>query len=333
MLKPSNQVVKYILIVAAYIIMMLVLSLPLSENLNIRVLGGNSVDSNGAYWFQWFTKRCIFKFDLASFYHNNFFAYPSGRNLLFNYGPPLVAILSIPFQIAFDFPACYNLFIFMLMALNGLACFILLDYIYKDTLSAFIGGMFFCINPYVSYHVEGGRPEQIAIFWIPLFILFLIKTKDEKNKIYAIMAAILLLITSLSYWYYAIFLLIFTALFIVYFLIVKDEGRLEFIKNSALILGLYGILMFIFFFYPVIVRGIYPSGYALIKPFPSFNDILFKKTPFYFFYMINLISTILIPHPFIIISLIIIAFSLLNIKSLRSNLFYIITAVFFLFFR
>lgn len=329
MIKLPKSTVKYIIIFLAFVIITISFWLPLSETINLCILGENSIDLNGALWYQWFAKRCIFKFDFASLYHTDFIAYPTGKNLLFDLGPPLIAILSIPFQIVLNLPAYYNIFMVVLMAVNGIACFMLLNHIYKDALSAFIGGLFFCINPYVFYQANSGRPEQTAIFWIPLFILFLLKMKERKNKTYPIIAALLLVLASLSYWYYGIFLLIFTVLFLLYFFFLKKDDILNLAKNTTLLLCLYCVCMFLLFFYPVLVLGIYPGGYELIKPFPAFKDILLNKTPAYFNYMIRHTATHNLPYPFLATTVTIIVLSLLNVKSWKNNLFYIITASFF----
>lgn len=346
MIKLPKYVVKYIIIFALYFIIAISFMLPLSENLHLRILSSEKTDLNGTLWYQWFSKRCLSKFDFASLYHTDFIAYPSGKNLLFDLGPPLIAFFSIPFQIVFNLPTYYNLFMVVLMAVNGLVCFMLINYIYKDTPTAFIGGLFFSINSYVFYQVNSGRPEQTAIFWIPLFILFLLKMKDKKRKSYTVIGALLLVLTSLSYWYYGIFLLIFTVLFLLYFLFIKKEGSVDFAKNTILLLCLFSVFMLLLFSYPVFIQRTFPSGYRpAAGPFPAFKDIdaVLKKEipnehpifpiqyliPSYYKYMLTNTASSFLPHAFLITTVILIILSLLNVKALKSNLFYIITASFF----
>ena len=326
----SKHQSRYIVIFVIYFAILISLSLPLFENLNSTVLGGGNADLAGNSWYQWFTARCIAKMDFASLHHTDFIAYPSGKSFLFDVGFPLLELSSIPFQSTLEFPANYNLFAIILMTINGLSCFILIRYLYRDTIAAFLGGLFFLINPYVFYQVNGGRLQQAAIFWLPFFILSLFKIKNEKKKKYILIGAVLLTLSSLSYWYYGVFLIIFTMIFLLYFVFLGKENNIIFTGKIMFLLLLYGIFMSLLFFCPVIIKGIRPLGYNIIKLFPSFQDIVLKKTPFYFYHMTTFTSPNHIPPLFFIISVTIVLLSLLNIKSLKLTLFCLITGFLFL---
>jgi len=323
---------KYAVVFAAYLVIIFSFSLLLFQASSPLALGStfdNGGDRNGTLWYQWFAKRCVFNLDFTSLHRTDFIAYPSGEFVTLNLGYPILPILSIPLQIAFDFPTYYNIFALILMAMNGLACFMLLKYMYKDILTAFIGGLFFCVNSYVFYNVNVGRIEQAAIFWFPLFILLLLKMKAEKNKIYSMSGALLLVLASLSYWYYGTFLLIFTFLFVLYFIFAERQNWLGLAKNITLFLCLYCTCMVILFAYPVLIQGIRPVGYEIVRSFPSFNDIALNKTPVYFQFMIFETSFPRLPHLFLAITIGIIILPFLNVRSLKNNLFYILMAVLF----
>lgn len=328
-MKNFKKIIKYSVITALYAAITASLSLSIFKS-HLYILGGKSIDLPGNAWYQWFTARCLLRLDFSSLYSTSMIAYPSGKSFLFDVGFPLLQFFSIPFQAIFNFPVSYNLLIIALSAANGLACFMLIDYLCGDTIAAFLGGLFFSINPYTFYHINGAHPEMLAMFWIPLFFIFLFKIKNEKNKKHTITAAIILALASLSYWYYGVLLIICSVIFLLYFSIRQKGAAMPLTKKIILVLLLYGIFMAITFFYPIVIQGARPSGYEIIKPFPLFQDIINHKTPAYFSYMTQYTSLHYIPSMFFVLAAVIMIASLFSAGAAGINIFCIITGSIFL---
>ncbi len=270
-LKPPSGNPGYLPVFIAYILIVLSFALPWGDNLLSRTWGANH-DLNGTLWYQWLTGHFISRFDFASLYRTDMIAFPSGKNLVFSYSPPLVAVLSLPFQALLRFPLSYNLFIIFLMGLNGTACFAFLARLLKDRFAAFAAGAFFLINPYVIRQVNGGRAEQVALFWLPLYFLALWKFKEDGRRSSLALCALLLAMTFLSYWYYGLFLAIITVIYALFFgfpgKAAPGPAKRCITLLFFLIPGIAAVFLFLLLFRSEGAVGLFPPG-----PFPDFADV------------------------------------------------------------
>lgn len=315
-----RSISRYIAVFTAFFLIGVSLFLP--KNIFILLLGGRSIDVNGHLWYFWFTRKCLLSLDLKSLVHTNSIAYPSGKSILFDIGQPLLALFSIPFQIAFNFPFYYNLFALSVLALNGISAFLLLEHHFKDRPASFLGSLIFAINPYVLYQMNSGRLEQAALFWIPLFVLFLFEMGKQIKKIHSVGAAVVLLLACLSYWYYGMFLLLLAFIFLLF---KKEKGQF-FLKNFFRMLFTYGVF-FALLFLPMLIKGMLPAGYEQLKP--SLKNIISGNTPGYFHYLTSETSFKALPSSFLIFFCVIVAASLVNSKIRKNTGFYILAAFIF----
>jgi len=326
-MNAMRQYVKYVAVFLIYTSILLSFSVPLGENLRARLIGGKSIDVSGAQWSFWFAAGCVPNLDLGRLIYTDLVAYPSGKEIFINKNFPLMELLAAPLQIFFDSPLDYNLYLFTIMALNGLSCFLLIRYLSKNSLIAFIGGLIFAVNPYVFYQINGGRPELGAIFWISFFALSLFVIRDGGGPKHIIIGALLLLSVSFVYWFYAVFLVLFAVLFTVYYTI-ADRNLLLLKKVSALAL-LYGFFMMLLLFHMVVVEGAKPIGYEVVRPFPSYADITGGESASYFKNMLERNSLNVITVKFTVIAAALGILAFLNSKAFKRNLFCLIAAVFF----
>jgi len=295
-------------------------------HINSYLLGENSVDIDGNIWYGWFTKRCILKHDFASLYHTDFVAYPTGKNLIFDLGFPLMHILFIPFQSFLNLPLSYNLFLITIVSINFLIFLFIINYLLKDKWAGIVGGIFFSINPYIIYHINSGRVNELAVFWLPLYILFLFKIKEEGNNFRfknTISASLILILTALSYWYYFIFLIILTLVYT--FSLPRKTIKGIFLTKIVLVYTI-SIITIIVLFFPSLAKGIRPLGYKIVKPFPSYLSIMQNKTLPHFRSLIEETSLNRLPPTFL--TLIFIMF-ILSIKWWKNNAPWLITGSLF----
>jgi len=289
---------------------------PLFFHINSYLLGEDSIDIDGNIWYGWFIKRCILKHNFTGLYHTDFVAYPTGKNLIFDLGFPLMHILFTPFQIFLNLPLSYNLFLITIVSINFLIFFYIINYLLKDKWVGIVGGIFFSINPYIIYHINSGRVNELAIFWLPLYILFLFKIKEEGNDFQlknTILASSILIFTALTYWYYYIFLIILT---LVYILSLPRETIKGMFLIKIVLVYTISIITITALFFPSLAKGIHPLGYKIVKPFPSYLSIVQNKTLPHFRYLIeetslNRLSSFPLTFIFIIF--------ILSIKSWRTN--------------
>ncbi|MDP8234623.1 MAG: hypothetical protein P9M06_07530 [Candidatus Saelkia tenebricola] len=324
-MQTTKSIYQCILIATLYILLIISFCLPFRLLFPPNILGTH-IDLDALCWDQWFTKKCITELNFSQLWHTDFIAYPHGTNLFLDHGPPFWECISIPFQLILPFPSSHTFLVIFILLLNAFSFFILAKYLYKHIPLAFLAGILGSINPYTIYHINAGRPQQIAIFWAPLFMLYLLKTKQQPNIKNTIITSVILILTALSYWYYSMFLIIFMILFLFYsyFLHATKREKLILTKNICLVLFFFGLSILLLFGYPVIVKGLYPQGYSAIRPFPSFQEIVSKNTSVCFSHML-LCTSFGAYYPLLLI-LIINIISFLNLKFFKKNILWITAA-------
>jgi len=148
-------------------------------------------------------------------YFTNYIYYPDGVNMVFSDIGPLNAIASIPLQMAFGLITSYKIIWMLTFILSGYGMFLLANYLIADKKVAFISGLIFMFSPYHFAHALG-HMNLISIEWIPLYVLFLIRTVRESAKSNPVYAAIFLFLNATSSLYYLMYMIIFTLFFLVH---------------------------------------------------------------------------------------------------------------------
>jgi len=197
-------------------------------------------------WVFWWFKEALLNF--ANPYFTNYIFYPSGVSLAFSSITPLNSIVSIPLQLAFGLVNAYNIIWILTFILSGYGTFLLVKYLTGDTRAAFVAGLIFMFCPYRFAHALG-HMNLLSTQWIPFYVLFLIKTIDEKKVYNSLFAALFLFLTAISCYYYLIYLCVFTLLYLA-FRQWSDKTILnqQVIKRIATMAISFGIVAFPFMF-------------------------------------------------------------------------------------
>jgi len=164
-------------------------------------------------WFFWSVKTSLLS--LTTPYYSPMIFYPSGVSLAFSGITILNSAASIPLQIAFGLVNAYNIIWISSFILSGCGMFLLVKYLTDDTKAAFVSGLIFMFCPYRFAHALG-HMNLISTQWIPLYILYLNKTVDEKKLSNALLASLFLLLNALSCYYYLIYMFTFTLIYLLY---------------------------------------------------------------------------------------------------------------------
>jgi hypothetical protein len=182
-----------------------------------RVAGAAQSDVWKHLWGHWWVRDSILRGEGLPL-HTHLVNSPLGGSLYCI--DPLDALLSIPLQALFGLTASFNIQLFIHLLLGALAAFLLVRHLTKDRPSALIAGTAYAFSPYVlAYPVSSGVTETANIEWLPLYVLFLMKTSEEPGWRNPAAAAIFLFLTSFSCWYYGYIALLFTALWWVWGLV------------------------------------------------------------------------------------------------------------------
>jgi len=233
-------------------------------------------------WNFWWVKKSLLELGVSP-YATDYIFYPSGTSLAFQSFSPFNSLLAIPLQSIWDRVVAYNLLYIFTFAAAGLGGYLLAHHFVKDRLAAFVAGFIFAFSP---YHFSRVMHINIAsIEWIPLYILFLFRLRENPAWRNALGATAFLTLTAMCSWYYLIFLAIFTVIYLLYYGF-ADAGRIvrpRFLLMLAFASALFLVLIapFVFpllremaagesYLYDPVHKGLDLLGIALFKGYIYF---------------------------------------------------------------
>ncbi|NDD27713.1 MAG: hypothetical protein EB084_05535 [Proteobacteria bacterium] len=196
---PTSDRVAFLAAALGYLLLALAFTWPVCLHLNERLLGSPNTDVCVGVWGFWWYHHALS--GGQSPFSGDVLGFPNGG--LFFVADPLNALLSVPVQRMFDLVTSYNLIIVANLLLSALATFALLRYLRLPSPAAFVGGTVYAFNVYVASYIQNGVSQEIAIGWLPLFVLrFLIVLRNGglANLAWASGA---LALTVISSWYHA----------------------------------------------------------------------------------------------------------------------------------
>jgi hypothetical protein len=257
-----------VLVFSAYSFLSIIFTYPVA-------FSSNKIPGHGdAFWFLWdfwWFKTALLNF--ISPYYTHYIYHPIGVSLASSTITPLNAVASIPLQLAFGLVSAYKIIWIFSFILSGYGTFLLVKYLVGDPRAAFVSGLIFMFCPYHFAHALG-HMNLISIQWIPFYIMFLIKTVNEKNGSNAFIAALFLLLNALSCYYYIIYLSVFTALYLIYVWRSQNEIQIIEIAKKVGIMTITFAIVFTSLMYPVI-KEMLNSDYVYYGGFVEYSaDVL-----------------------------------------------------------
>lgn len=200
-------------------------------------------------WDLWWFKKALLS--ASSPYFTQYIFYPAGINLAFSAITPFNGILSIPLQSVFGLTKAYNILFLTSFIISGYGTYLLVKYLTGNSKAAFISGLIFMFSPYHFAH-SLSHLNLMSIEWIPFYVLFLLKTINEKSSKNAIYAAFFLLLVFLSEYTYAVYLSFFTVFFLLYYAY-EDKNYIvnKFVIKKLSLMGICFIFLSFPFAYPL----------------------------------------------------------------------------------
>lgn len=210
--------------IAFFLALALVFTWPLVLNLGDRGISLRSSDLWQNLWNLWWVKHALFELHANPFKTNLLF-YPDTPSLYLHALNPLGGLLSSPLQYLFGLVASLNLMVLLAFTFSGYTAYLLAHFLKLSTGSALLAGTVYAFSPIISTELDLGQLEQLTQLWLPLYILFFLKAlgpPTETGQSWwglslvfwrdALLAALMLLLTALTTWYYALDLMIFAGL-------------------------------------------------------------------------------------------------------------------------
>lgn len=229
---------KWLIVFLGYLGLALIMTWPLVANLATHIMGAGG-DAPIFLWNAWWIKQAIF--EGQNLFTTDYIFFPQTVNLVFHtltlFNSFIIALLSTILSLITSF----NIYFLVSVALSGFSMYMLVDYLTaKDrnnliNWGAFISGIIFAFAPYITMHWLGHQ-NLVTVWFLPLFILWLIRTVKDKQWLWPILAGIMAGVASLNDFYNPIFLLIFSGLFILWLLLTRRITKQILMRLLVLIL-------------------------------------------------------------------------------------------------
>lgn len=254
-----------LLVLTLYTLLTLILLYPFSIlNMNSQLIGDGG-DSFQGLWNLWWVKHSIFSF--TNPYVTNYIFYPIGTDLYVHSLSPLAGFFTIPFQFAYGTVFSYNLLVILSFVLAGYGAYRLTYYFTADKKASFFAGLVFGFS---TYHLARGwgHLNLVTIQWIPFYVLFLFKMRNETSLRNVFFSVFFLVLTALmADLQYIAFLGLFTLMLVVYDVLSKRAKIENFLVRlgimTALFIGLMALIIGPFFY------GMLTGKYAYATPSPN----------------------------------------------------------------
>jgi hypothetical protein len=222
------------LYLGAYASLAVIATYPLILHFRSAILG--SGDAYQFYWNLWWVKRALLELHTNPYVIGEVF-HPYGATLYFHTLNLLQDVLALPIIVAFGLPAAYNSLVLLAFTMSGYSAYRLAFYVLGHDidpeeaaarseparLAALVAGAAFTFSSYRFVHLLG-HLDLVSTQWLPLFVLFLLKTWRERGWWNPLWCGLLLAATMLTSFYYAAFLFVFLGLVVASVVVRRGPG-------------------------------------------------------------------------------------------------------------
>jgi hypothetical protein len=234
-----SRTARIFLLALAYLAMTLALSWPLLLHFRSFVIAGLE-DGAMSVWNVWWMKYSIFHLEQSPLHTSSLF-WPDGSSLSFHSLPKMLGLMSVPLQYLAGLTVAYNVIFLLTFVVTGLTTYWLALHLIGRRLPAFMAGAFFALCPF-RWDQES-HLQLLCTMLMPVFILLVMRGRESltgggrRPWIYFSLAGLALAGTAYDTEYYTIFLLLFAALFFVFYVPLGRDRR-SFYIWFKLMLGL-----------------------------------------------------------------------------------------------
>lgn len=208
---PPESLRARLLIFFGYLALGVVFTWPLALHLGDGVIqkGGLPVDAGQGVWNLWWARSSILAGQNP--FATSYLFYPFQIDLFFQTLSLPNAILAAPVLLGVGPVAAFNTVALLSFGLAGYFSYRLARTLVDDRLAALVAGFVFAFTPYHIQRLWSGPMELIAIHWIPLYILLLLRALARPGFGRLLGAALALLVTTLASQYYGLYVAVYTA--------------------------------------------------------------------------------------------------------------------------
>jgi hypothetical protein len=237
--KPTRL---HVLAVLGYLLLTLLMTYPMFLHL-ATAIPGDGFDGWQNYWNLWWVKTAVLDLQQSP-YFTQYLYYPTGYSLLFQTLNIFNALLTLPIQLVFGVTVAYNFVVLFSFVLGGYGAYLLALHVLPgrrertDHVVAFLGGAVFTFSPFHFAHLLG-HMQVFSLEWLPFFVLCLVRSlSTDRLRVRSdlVLPALFLVLTGLCDWYYALYLLLFTVVYLGYRLWVHRRARMLLLKTAVMLI-------------------------------------------------------------------------------------------------
>ncbi len=236
-----------ILVLLLYLVTVLMMTYPLVDQIDARLPFDLGDPLYMGWVISWNNHFLINQdFSLSTLFNTNIY-FPYKNTLAYSDLMLIPSIMVSPvFYLTRNPVITVNALLFLLLALDAFAMFLLAKQLTKNTLAAILAGFFYTFS---AYHLaQIGHIQLHADAFMLLMLMYLHKWLNDNKPKYMVLAALMLFLEALSSWYYAIYAGILFLLFFGFFFIFK---RIK-ITRGGFISFAIGALVLVALLYPFI---------------------------------------------------------------------------------
>jgi hypothetical protein len=239
-------------VMLVYTALTLFMTYPVVARLGSHYIGAGS-DMWIFQWNDWWLRKCLLEW--RNPFYTTWMFYPDGVSLVYHNFAWLNTLVWLPISPLIGPIAAYNIIFILNLALGGVSMYILARYLVKDPRAAFLAGLVFAFWPFRLQHFN--RPNLISTGWIPLFLLFLIRTvREDRKRRDGLLAGLFLGLTGLSRWLHLALAGVLAIIYVVYSLICERRGGDGHTFGAMALAVLIALLMIAPFGAPMVVAQI-----------------------------------------------------------------------------
>ena len=241
-----------LLVLLAYLLISLLMSYPLPAQIQTHV-PGRQADARIFQWNNWWTKTALL--NGLNLHFTDYIYYPSGVSLAGHNFNWISSFLSVPMDLLLGPTMAYNLTFLLTLFLSAFGMYLLVRYLIHRRDAAFIAGLVFAFFP---YHLSGnwdGQMNLANIQWLPLFVLYTLRTFDRKCVWDALLSGVFLSFASLDCWYFVVFLGMWGGVFLVFSLVYERTKWNWRTAGLFALAALVAVLLITPFLWPVVAGG------------------------------------------------------------------------------
>ena len=153
---------------------------PAVLNLADALIGYQQGDSYEMMWIIWWLKKSLFSTTLAVATIPLLF-HPQGITLSLLNTQIGAHLLALPFAVLYDVVSAYNITMILSLALSGIAAYFLGISLTGNRLASVMCGLVWAFSPNKMGHALGGHLYQVAVFWLPLYVLYLLRALSQPS--------------------------------------------------------------------------------------------------------------------------------------------------------